>query len=806
MPDTSQPLLQECTTCGALLDVSDEDPFALMHCPTCGGAMRVRRQFGNFELQEVLGAGGMGAVYRALDSTLNRSVALKLLRKEYSNNPEFIRQFEHEASITAGINHPNVVKVYSTASDHGLFYIAMELVDKGSLDDLMTLQGAVSEAQVLDVGIQIAQGLNAAAKRGLIHRDIKPGNILFSDAHHAKIVDFGLAMPMDKAGEVGGEIWGTPYYVAPEKLETPPREDLRSDIYSLGATLFHAIAGRPPYEAEDASVVALKHLKSQPVSLQAFAPGVSNATAFVINRTLSKEPNERYSSYEELIEHLQYAQRQLAASVGKDRKSSRMVLEDEHSQQMMSWVTVGILSALVLGGLALFAFKDKIFGPSAQERQQQAEASADHAKALLTRFEPSVADARKLLSEGKARQAADLFDKIEAEPDLPQPLHNWVTLQTGLSRYLAGQGVEAKSDFQKLVDRGPYTFDPGEEKLANFFINVGKLAVDPKPQPPSIAREYPKSTFEAIALLVFAAKDWQMGKYEEAGPLFRQFHSATPEAPYTWISEYRGLANHYVELYSQYKEIPDQIKAAHSVSEQKAALPKVKEALSHITRDKKLEASAQAMVDKFEREVTERDQVESKKAADELAADTKALSDAKTKMTSLCGQYRFSEANAAISAAKVTGENAKRDKEVFTKQTAWLMKFKEQLIKDLNQAGYATQLVKRTGIAIPGTVSQASESQVETKTPYGSAPVLWSDLSPDSVFAMARSFMRADAPADRLAEREWNLGVYCLFFSKPREGKALLTAAAQSKPDYQADLALFPETAEAPANTTSSGQ
>src|ERR1700742_4329476 len=144
MSEATDPLIQECSACGALIDVSDVEPMALMHCPTCGGAMRVRKQFGNFELLEILGAGGMGAVYRAQDLTLNRSVALKLLRREYSEHPDFIAQFEHEAAVTALINHPNVVKVFSTGSDHGLFYIAMELVDKGSLDDLMGLQGRVA--------------------------------------------------------------------------------------------------------------------------------------------------------------------------------------------------------------------------------------------------------------------------------------------------------------------------------------------------------------------------------------------------------------------------------------------------------------------------------------------------------------------------------------------------------------------------------------------------------------------------------------------------------------------------------------
>ena len=164
----------------------------------------------------------------------------------------------------------------------------MELAEKGSLDDLMSVQQRLSEAQVLGVGIQIAEGLEAALEHNLIHRDIKPGNILFADSQTAKLVDFGLAVVMGEVAHARGEIWGT-LHIAPEKLDNQP-EDLRSDIYSLGGTLFHALAGRPPYEAETASTVALKQLMSQPVSLQAFAPDVSSETAYVINRMLAKTP------------------------------------------------------------------------------------------------------------------------------------------------------------------------------------------------------------------------------------------------------------------------------------------------------------------------------------------------------------------------------------------------------------------------------------------------------------------------------------------------------------------------------------
>ncbi len=792
MADPIEPLVQECATCGTLIDVTEEDPFALMHCPNCGEAMRVRRAFGKFELLEILGAGGMGAVYRAMDSTLGRSVALKLLRKEYTENAEFVRKFEHEAAITAQINHPNVVKVFSTGSSHGLFYIAMELVDKGSLDDLMTLQSRVAEAQVLEVGIQIAHGLNAALQRGLIHRDVKPGNILFADAHHAKIVDFGLAHPMGQAPVQGEEIWGTPYYVAPEKLESPPTEDLRSDIYSLGATLFHAVAGRPPYEAEDASMVALKHLKSQPVSLQAFAPDVHTATSYVINRTLNKDPEERYPSYEELIAHLEYARDEVLAASSQPKNQNRLILEDEHSQRMMSWVTIGILSVLLLGGLGIFLFRDAIFGKEKAGPQTVAE----HERDASSQIEPRCQAARMLLASGKSAEAAAEFEKLDTEtPEPPQPLRNWITLQAALCQTLGGHMQAARADLQKIASRGPYSFDPAEEKLATFFLNVSEKAANANLEPASVAKDYAKNNFEAIALLLFAAKDWQLGDVEDAGPLFRQFHSASPEAPYNWMTSYRDVASRYIDGYTLYREIPERIKGAATLDEQKAIIPKLRETLQRLPTLGPLAPKAEAMVRDFEKQVNDREEVVNRQRSEQEAADAAALKAAKEKIDTLCAQFKFAEAKAAISAASITGLETMREKDVLEKRMKWLAQFKALLIGELPTAGYPGPLATKTG-QISGTVIRANESQLDVKTPYGAVPVKWTDLTPDCIFLLGRATLRSTLQPEALADREWALGVYCIYVGKTREGRALLQDAAKNNPSYREELSIFPEATE----------
>ncbi len=199
-----------------------------------------------------------------------------------------------------------MVRVFATGEEHGQFYVVMELVDGGSLDDRINDEEGISEKKTLEIGLQVATGLQAALQLGLIHRDIKPGNILFTDREVAKIVDFGLAPVASHHAETEGEIWGTPYYVAPERLTSEP-EDFRSDIYSLGATLFHALSGRPIFENETQSAAELKKLKSHPVSLKKVAPDVSKKTAATIDRMLGSNPADRQTSYEELIAQLQAA-------------------------------------------------------------------------------------------------------------------------------------------------------------------------------------------------------------------------------------------------------------------------------------------------------------------------------------------------------------------------------------------------------------------------------------------------------------------------------------------------------------------
>lgn len=354
-------LIEDCPACGTSIDMAGVAVFSEVACPSCGAEMRARTAFNNFRIVELLGQGGMGAVYRAVDTNLNREVALKVLKISVAENPEEAEKLALEARTTAAINHPHVIRIYDFGQAQGQFYIAMELIGGGSLDDRMQEQGGVPETTALRVGIQIAEGLEAAFEKRLIHRDIKPANILFGDEDTAKLVDFGLAVAMSSDPVSRAEIWGTPYYIAPEKLDEMP-EDFRSDIYSLGGSLFHAIAGRPPYEAENASLVALKQLKSRPVSLQAFAPHASNETAYVINRMMHKQPDERYSSYAELIEHLRYALERAEQREGEPADACHGAAKTGRRNPLeLLWLVVPVLLLIGLGVLAYLYFTTGVF-------------------------------------------------------------------------------------------------------------------------------------------------------------------------------------------------------------------------------------------------------------------------------------------------------------------------------------------------------------------------------------------------------------------------------------------------------------
>jgi serine/threonine protein kinase len=267
-------------------------------------------QLRQFELRSKIASGGMGTVYRAWDTTLERLVAVKLMKKELLDDPKALESFYREARACARLNHTNIVHIYTFDEWEGERYLVMELADQGSLDARIEKLHLLPELQVLDVGIKIASALDMALKYDLLHRDIKPGNILFNTDHEPKLVDFGLARKTDAEQDSPDMVWGTPYYVAPEKIKREP-ETFLSDMYSLGATLYHAITGHVPFDAPTPDEVVIAQVQTPLTPPNLVVPEISQRASDALARSLAKNPSERFLSYDEFIMELTRARSEL---------------------------------------------------------------------------------------------------------------------------------------------------------------------------------------------------------------------------------------------------------------------------------------------------------------------------------------------------------------------------------------------------------------------------------------------------------------------------------------------------------------
>lgn len=276
---------------------------------------RVGSQVGPYIVERVLARGGMGVVYLANDPGLRRRVAIKLMLKDQLADEDAARRFQREARASAALSHANIASVFMVGTDgDGSPFLAMEYLDGGSLLDVIRKRTPVSYSQAADFMAQAAEGLRAAHKQGIIHRDIKPGNLMLTAGGVLKVVDFGLAKVMfdDTYRTVEGTVLGTPKYMSPEQGQGR-NLDFRSDVYSLGASFYHLITGRPPFEAETSVQIMFKHASSPLVPMRSLVPTVPIEWDNVIARCMRKEPGDRYQSYEDLISDLRAVRLQTMA-------------------------------------------------------------------------------------------------------------------------------------------------------------------------------------------------------------------------------------------------------------------------------------------------------------------------------------------------------------------------------------------------------------------------------------------------------------------------------------------------------------
>src|SRR5918999_3352206 len=258
-----------------------------------------------YELRGLVGSGGMGDVFVAHDEILDRDVALKLLKDHYAKNEEFIERFRREARSAASLSHPHIVPVFDWGeTGDGMYYIAMEYLPGGTLKDRITSEGTLSPRTAVEVALQIAEALEAAHERGVIHRDIKPRNILITDSGHVKVADFGIARAAETTTISSlGDILGSVKYMSPEQA-AGERVGAASDLYSLGVVLYEMLTGRVPFEVETPADVPVKHAGGPPPHPREINPEVPEGVDALVMRLLSTDPEDRHASAAELIEEL----------------------------------------------------------------------------------------------------------------------------------------------------------------------------------------------------------------------------------------------------------------------------------------------------------------------------------------------------------------------------------------------------------------------------------------------------------------------------------------------------------------------
>lgn len=275
-------------------------------------------RIGNYEIIGKIGDGGLGTVYKARQITMSRDVALKVLHKKWLSDEEFKKRFLLEARLAGRLSHQNLIQVYDVGRDRGLYFFSMEFVDGETLEDLIEREGPMEITRAIDIIVQVLRAITYIKRFDIVHRDIKPGNIMMNRSGLVKLGDFGFVKSkLDHVIATQGEVLGTPDYISPEQAMGIEDIDWRSDQYSLGCTLYQQLTGRPPYEGTGSAVMR-QHIKSALPDPRTINPKLPDSVVHILERMVAKDPNDRYQNTNELFEDLELVK------MGQDPSSSRL--------------------------------------------------------------------------------------------------------------------------------------------------------------------------------------------------------------------------------------------------------------------------------------------------------------------------------------------------------------------------------------------------------------------------------------------------------------------------------------------------
>ena len=312
---------------------------------------------GRYEIEELVGHGGMSSVYKAHDTLLERHVALKILHEQYTGDDDFVERFKREARSVAQLQHPNIVTVIDRGEEDGRQYIVFEYIDGENLKECVVRKGRLGVDEALDVAIEAARGLSFAHEHGLVHRDVKPQNVLLNGDGRAKVTDFGIARTVDVDGMTQtGTVFGTSNYIAPEQA-SGQRVDAHSDVYSLGTVLYELLAGEVPFPGESFVAVAMKHVQEPAPNLLEARPEVPVRVAAAVDRALEKDPELRFPTMAAFAAELEACRAELARDEDGDATMvipSRQRAAPRKRKHVSRWpLAIGILALLAIAAIVI---------------------------------------------------------------------------------------------------------------------------------------------------------------------------------------------------------------------------------------------------------------------------------------------------------------------------------------------------------------------------------------------------------------------------------------------------------------------
>ncbi len=759
MSSTEQPqFLSSCPACAGVLDVTAFEPFSKVICPTCGQTVRVRRKFDHFVISKQIGEGGMSRVFESVDETLGRHVALKILNRHFSRDSVRMAQFEREAQLTAAVAHPNVVKLFSVGRDQGNFYIAMELVGGGSLEHRINSKGKIPESEALGVARAVAEGLRAAYREGLIHRDVKPANILYTETGLPKIVDFGLALFHERDVDDSGEIWATPFYVAPEKV-CHDREDFRSDMFSLGATLYHALTGNPPHQANTNSLSELKIIKSRTVRLEGSGMKFSPRTCDLVNRLLALKPEDRFDSYDALVEAFRDAESLLSYSKVGERSNRKKLLY------------AGLAAAAVVTILALIMMPGRR-GKGASvdvSSNVNVENGSDLSETLASGKE-SVTEvflrARNTLVEGKFTDARKLFDVLVKSDLTKQPTRNWARFNAAICAIVAGQREPAIKYFHNIKRDADEDSNVGGADFKKFFSDLAaimrhELGVNVR----SRSANYHTNNEESLAYLVHGLAQWHFGDPAAALEWLEAFNKCEPGKGFEWIGSYKKLTAPYLEDSKIARELPS-IRQRNFASLDDAVknYERAQKLLAEVKTSGSLRDTLSSQMNFAKEEVVRmrRDGQEKQlvRLKEVRQRDLTQFSELATHLPSLVRGYDFAKVMDVLKDTRF--ETPEVQTALESKRYFWskAQQFMDQLVSDVKVQGYIGTIPRKVGTPLQGKIARLDAANITVALLHGETTFPTEMVPPDQLVSMAQQFCQGVSDSTDYFRRQEMIAIF----------------------------------------------